>query len=127
MTRPIAEGGGGDDGRITFAAAGRRNRRTLAVLRSLGLDAATRQLALFWQGLFAGATVVVIGIPIGLIGGTLVWGRTAADLGTEPGMPFPSNLFAFGVATMLATVVATAVVVGNRAQRSALTSQLRAE
>jgi multiple sugar transport system permease protein len=36
-------------------------------------------------------------------------------------------LFAFGVATMLATAVATAVVVGNRAQRSALTSQLRAE
>lgn len=111
----------------SLAAAGRRNRRTLAVLRSLGLDAATRQWALLWQGVFAGATVVLIGIPLGLIAGSIVWGQTIANLGTQPGMPLPSNLLAFGAVTTLVTAVATAVIAGNRTHGAALTSQLRAE
>ena len=111
----------------SLAAAGRGNRRTLAVLRSLGLDAATRQLALVWQGLIAGAVAVLIGIPLGLVAGSMLWNRTIANLGTQPGIEIPSGMLAVGIATALATAVTTAVVAGNRTRGTALTSQLRAE
>jgi hypothetical protein len=111
----------------SLAAAGRGNRRTIAVLRSLGLDAATRQFALVWQGLITGAVVVLIGIPLGLIAGSMLWNRTVADLGTQPGIAIPSGTIAIGIAAALATAVASAVLVGNRSRGAALTSQLRAE
>ena len=111
----------------SLAAAGRGNRRTLAVLRSLGLDASTRQYALVWQGLIAGAVTVLVGIPLGLIAGSILWDRTIANLGTQPGIEIPSGMLAVGIATALATAVTTAVVAGNRTRGTALTSQLRAE
>ena len=112
----------------SLAAAGRGNRRTLAVLRSLGSRRARHGgFALVWQGLFAGAVVVLIGIPLGLVAGSMLWDRTIAGLGTQSGIAIPSGTLAIGIATALATAVATAVMVGNRAHGAALTSQLRAE
>ena len=57
--------------------------------------------ALVWQGLFAGAVVVLIGIPLGLVTGSVLWDRTIAGLGTRSGIAIPSGMLAIGIAIVL--------------------------
>jgi ABC-type antimicrobial peptide transport system permease subunit len=56
----------------------RRRRQELAVLRSLGFTRPQARLAIAWQATLIAVAGIVLGVPLGIIAGRLVW-RSLAD------------------------------------------------
>jgi ABC-type lipoprotein release transport system permease subunit len=56
----------------------RRRRQELAVLRSLGFTRRQSRLAIAWQATLIAVAGIVIGVPLGIVAGRLVW-RSLAD------------------------------------------------
>ena len=56
----------------------RRRRQELAVLRSLGFTRRQSRLAIVWQATLIAVAGIVLGVPLGIVAGRLVW-RSLAD------------------------------------------------
>jgi hypothetical protein len=56
----------------------RRRRHELAVLRSLGFTRRQTRLAIAWQATLIAAAGLIVGVPLGIVAGRLVW-RHLAD------------------------------------------------
>jgi FtsX-like permease family protein len=74
---------------LTQLAEVRRRRHDLAVLKSLGLKRSQLRSTIAWQATLTSAIALVVGVPVGIIAGRLLWIRFATSLGviTTPAVP----------------------------------------
>ena len=74
---------------FTLVVSVNRRSRDLAVLKTVGFVRRQVRAAVAWQATTLGAIGVVVGVPLGLLAGRLVWQRVADGLGvaTTPTWP----------------------------------------
>jgi ABC-type antimicrobial peptide transport system permease subunit len=112
---------------ITLIASVRRRRRDLAVLKTLGLSG--RQLATIvaWQSSVAVTIGTIVGVPLGIVAGRLLWDLFASGIHAVPAPSVPA-LAIVGIALgaiVLANIVAA--IPGRIAARTPTAILLRAE
>ncbi len=90
-----------------LVSTARLRRRELAVLRALGFQRWQLAATLAWQATTIAVLGLVVGVPLGLAAGRIVWGAVARGIGVvdDPVMP----------ALAIAVVVVAALVVANLA------------
>jgi ABC-type lipoprotein release transport system permease subunit len=88
----------------------RRRRRDLAILRAIGCRRRQTGAVIHWQGFFLAAAAIVLGVPIGLIGGRLLWnsiadGTNVLSMSETPwaAIGLVATAAVFGAAVVLAT------------------------
>jgi len=112
---------------ITLVASVRRRRRDLAVLKTLGLSG--RQLAAIvaWQSSISVAIGTIIGLPLGVVVGRLLWDLFANGIHAVPDPSVPAwVVVGIGLgALVLANIVAA--IPGRLAARTPTAVLLRAE
>ena len=95
----------------TLVTSIRRRRRDLAILKMLGFVPGQVRIAVApWQATTFVATALLIGIPVGIAVGRVVWTVFATNLGTKPEPVTPSLrlLIAAAGAIVLANLIAIA-------------------
>ena len=110
-----------------LASAVRRRRRDLAILKVLGFARGQVSASVAWQANVIAGIAIVIGIPVGIIGGQIAWRLFANELGVPP-RPAISAL-AIGIVVVAALVLAniTALVPARIAARTRPSVALHAE
>jgi len=111
----------------TLATSIRRRRRDFAILKMLGFVPAQVRSTVAWQATTFVSTALLIGIPVGIGVGRVVWTAFANQLGTvpEPITPSVSLLLAIASGIVLANVIAAipAVVAGRMRPAPALRAE----
>jgi hypothetical protein len=90
-------------------------RRELAVLRALGCRRTQLYATASWQAVTVVAIGLVVGIPLGLIGGSAVWRSFASNLGILPAPELPWAWIAVVVVAAVAIAIVSALVSGRSA------------
>jgi hypothetical protein len=108
-------------------AATRRRRRELAVLKALGMTRGQLGSVVTWQAMTILALAVVVGIPVGLAVGRVLWSSFAASLGVVPVVVAPALVFVIGTLVLLLAGALLAAVPAALAARTPTTMALRAE
>jgi ABC-type lipoprotein release transport system permease subunit len=108
-------------------SAVRRRRRDLALLATLGLTRRQISSTVAWQSTTVGVLALVIGVPLGIIGGRWAWGLLADDLGTLSEPRVPILAIAIGIPVVLVLCNAVAYVPGRIAARMKPAVVLRSE
>jgi hypothetical protein len=111
----------------TLASLVHRRARDLATLKTLGFAPSQIRRMVAWQSTAFVSVALLIGLPIGVAGGRLVWDAFATQLGTlvEPVTPPVPLLLMVPAAVIVANVVAS--VPGLLASRTAPALVLRSE
>ena len=97
----------------TVLAAARRRRRELALLKALGLTRQQMRNIVGVQTLVLLVIAIIVGIPVGIAAGHLLWDSFAASLGVAPVVEVPIVALLLGTVgllvagTVLGTVPAT--------------------
>jgi len=105
----------------------RRHRRDFAILRALGLTRGQIRHAAAWQaGTLTGAALA-IGIPAGMVCGSVAWRIFADHLGILPVLQVPVQQLSAVVPIALALTVAIAALPGESAARTKPAQVLRSE
>ncbi len=91
---------------LTLVAVVRRRRRDLSILSALGFTPHQLRVTFLLQGLLFGLAGVVLGTPLGIVLGRVLWVAFAGTLGvvTDPSMSWPV------IGAVAAVVVAIGVV-----------------
>jgi ABC-type antimicrobial peptide transport system permease subunit len=105
----------------------RRRRRELAVLRALGFGPADERTAIRWQAACIAIVALVLGLPLGVIGGRLVFETLVEDAGLERTFATSAFVIAGAVIATICALQLLAVVLGSRAGRLRPAAVLRAE
>ena len=84
-----------------LVTAVRRRRRDLALLKTLGFDRRQVRATVAWQATILAAVGLIVGIPLGLIVGDLVWNHITDGLG----MPIPATTPALAIALTIPVVL----------------------
>ena len=94
----------------TLVTSIRRRRRDLAILKMLGFVPGQVRWAVAWQATTFVCTALLIGLPIGVAVGRVVWSAFATNLGTvpEPVTPSVSLFLTIPGAILLANLIAIA-------------------
>jgi ABC-type lipoprotein release transport system permease subunit len=112
---------------LTLIASVRRRRRDLALLKALGFT--HRQLAavVAWQSSVAVAIGTIIGVPIGIVVGRVLWSLFAHELHVvpQPSVPALTLFFVAVAALVLANMVAA--IPGRQAARTPTALVLQSE
>jgi ABC-type antimicrobial peptide transport system permease subunit len=88
----------------------RRRRQELAILRSIGFTRRQSRIAIAWQATLIAAAGVIVGVPVGIVTGRLIW-RWLADNFPVVYAP-PLALVAVLVALPAAVAVANLLAAG---------------
>ncbi len=99
----------------------------MALLRALGADGRWITRAVHWQATAFSSMPLLLGAPLGLIAGRLVFGVFAESVGAVPSASFPAALLATVVLASVALAHAVAAVPAHRARRLAPAPLLTAE
>ncbi len=91
----------------------RRRRQELAILRSIGFTRRQSRIAIAWQATLIAAAGVIVGVPLGILAGRLVW-RHLADNFPVVYAP-PLALVAMIVIAPVALLLANLLAAGPRA------------
>ncbi len=85
----------------------RRRRRDLAVLKTMGFVRRQIHAAVAWQAVTLTVIAAAIGVPLGIVGGRVVWSLFANELGvvSPPRAALSWNLTVIPVAVLLALVI----------------------
>jgi hypothetical protein len=110
----------------TLAVAVRRRIRQLGVLRALGMNARQVGRVLVWQGVALALTIALIGLPLGIALGAVVWRAFAHALGVATRATVPWSILLLIPASVAVGVLA-AVVPAWRARRQRVSELLRVE
>jgi hypothetical protein len=105
----------------------RRRRHDIAVLQSVGLGAPDIRRSVVVQAVVVAAAGLVVGAPLGLALGNVVWRRLAGAIGVPAAVEFPWLLVAAVPLAVVAVVAALALVPARRAARTRPAAVLRAE
>jgi FtsX-like permease family len=111
----------------TILAAAWRRRRELAVLKALGLTRRQLRIIVTVQTLILLLIAVVVGIPVGIAAGHLLWDNFAASLGVVPVVVVPLAALVVGVIALLLVGTALATIPALVAARTPTAVVLRAE
>ena len=86
----------------------RRRRRDFAVLKTLGFDRRQVRATVAWQATTLATVGLVLGVPLGVVVGRLVWGRVADGLGisTTGAVPVIALMLLVPAAVVLANLIA---------------------
>jgi ABC-type lipoprotein release transport system permease subunit len=109
-----------------IALSVRSRRLDLSVLRALGLAPRRLGRVLAWQGIALAATTLVIGVPLGLLAGSLLWANVADQLGVRDD-PVVTPLLVLLVPASLLVAVVASLSSARRARRLPVATMLRAE
>ena len=107
--------------------ASTRRRADIAVARALGFTPRQAASSVRWQGIVITAVAVVVGVPLGVIVGRLVWKQVAAGVGAVDLVSIPWPMILIAPLAALAAMVAVASIVGRRAARLRPAAVLRSE
>ena len=103
----------------------RRRQRELAVLKVIGFEGSDTRRVVAWQALTFGLVAMLVGIPIGVLGGRVAWAVAAHQLGI-PSFPVTSIAsVTVVVAAFLLVLVLTALVPAQLASRVPVADSLR--
>jgi predicted lysophospholipase L1 biosynthesis ABC-type transport system permease subunit len=105
----------------------RRRRRELAVLKTLGFARRQVRATIAWQASTVAAIGLIVGIPLGLVAGRVVWLAVADELGvsTDPTWPVLGVLLLIPAAFLLVNVIAA--LPARRAANTQPAAVLRSE
>lgn len=101
-----------------LVTAVRRRRSELALLKVLGFDRRQVRATVAWQATTLGAVGLVLGIPIGIILGRLLWQAVANGLGVSPEVTTPALWLLVSVPCVLVLVNLIAFVPARSAART---------
>ena len=96
----------------------RNRRRDLAILKTLGATRRQLALAVAWQATTLVAVALVVGVPLGIVGGSLVWRAFSNDLGIGDAVSVPVLAFVGIVAAGLVLANLIALAPGRAAART---------
>jgi len=105
----------------------RRRRRELAVLKTLGFTRRQVRATVAWQATTLAAVGLVVGIPAGLIVGSLVWRAIADGLGVSSAASIPALTLLLTVPVVIALANLTAYLPARSAAQTRPALALRAE
>lgn len=97
----------------------RRRRRDLAVLGALGAEPRLRRAIVRWQALAIASVPLLVGVPLGVIGGRLVFREFAARLGAVPDPLVDVLVVLLAIGATLVIAVLAAEVADRRRVRLA--------
>lgn len=109
----------------TLVTSIRRRRRDLAILKSLGFDRRQVTAAVAWQSTTMASLSLLLGIPVGIAAGRLVWTMFADALGVAPEPAVPLGAILLLVPTVLIVGVLIAVLPARSASRTRPAIMLR--
>ena len=105
----------------------RRRRRALAVLKTLGFERRQVRAAVAWQATTVVLVGVLLGVPLGLVAGRVVWGLVARELGVSGDPTWPVLGIALLVPAALLVVNVVAAFPARRAAHTLPAVVLRSE
>ena len=105
-------------------SAVRRRRLELAVLRTMGFVRSQTRRAVAWQALTFGVVALVVGVPLGVAAGRVVWSMAASQLGIPSQPVVPIAALAAVTAAFLLLLVLTALAPAHLASRVATATAL---
>jgi ABC-type antimicrobial peptide transport system permease subunit len=95
----------------------RGRRRDLAILRSLGADRSWITRAVHWQATVLTVLPVVVGIPLGIVIGRVVFVAFADSMGAVNDAAIPLLSIAVGAVAVVAVANGVAAMVSQRTRR----------
>jgi ABC-type lipoprotein release transport system permease subunit len=104
-----------------------RRRRDSGLLKALGFVRGQVAAVVFWQAVTVALVGIVVGVPLGLVAGRVVWRVFALDAGVVAVPVLPGWLIAALVAGVLVAAIAIAIVPAVAAARSPAGRVLHAE
>jgi hypothetical protein len=107
---------------LALTAAVRRHRRDLALLKALGFTRRQVSVTIAWQATSTVAVGLVIGVPLGVVFGRLMWQLFARELDVvaEPAVPLIAIALIVAAAVLAANVLAALPARSARAVPPAL-------
>ena len=111
----------------SLLVASRRRRHDLAVATSLGFTRTQLASTVRWQGLLTASAAIVVGLPLGVLVGRLIWKQVADGVGALDLVSIPWATFVLVPAVALLIVGALGTVVGHRTARLDPARTLRGE
>ncbi|HKY14917.1 MAG TPA: FtsX-like permease family protein [Microthrixaceae bacterium] len=111
----------------TIVTSVRRRRRELAVLKALGFGRRQLRLTVGWQATTLAVVGLVVGLPLGVLVGSLAWRLVAESLGVATDVSVPLPALAVVAVGALVIVNAAAFVPALSAARVRPAVLLRAE
>jgi ABC-type antimicrobial peptide transport system permease subunit len=133
MTPPSAEGAAGlvllgvTSTSHALAVTVRRRRVELGVLSALGFSPRQRRLVIAAQATAIACVALVLGIPLGVIAGRVVWSIIAGSMGVATDAAFPLGLLAVGTAALIVVVNLIGAIPARSAGRLPVADALRSE
>jgi ABC-type antimicrobial peptide transport system permease subunit len=112
---------------LTLVASVRSRRRELALLKMLGFSQRQLAAAIAWQSTAIAVIGLVVGVPIGILLGRILWGLFARQLAALAVVTVPIALLVVVAIGALALANVVAALPGLRAARTPTTLVLRAE
>ena len=110
----------------TLAVSVRVRVHHLGVLRALGMTPRRVGRVLVWQGVALAVAIMAIGIPLGLVFGSVVWRLIADSFGVRTSPTVPAAI-ALVIPVSIVVAVAAALVPARRARRADVSNLLRAD
>jgi hypothetical protein len=102
----------------TLVTSIRRRRRDLAIFKTLGFDRRQVTAAVAWQSTAMAMIALLLGIPVGIAAGRLVWTMVANALGVAPEPVVALSAILLLVPTVLIVGVVISVVPARSASRT---------
>jgi len=112
---------------LTLVATVRRRRRDLALLKTLGFTPRQLAAAVAWQSSVAVAIGTVVGVPLGIVLGRVLWDVFAHQIDVVPAPSIPGLSVALIALAALVLANLVAAVPGRIAARTSTSLLLRAE
>lgn len=111
----------------TLLVALARRRRDLAVVRALGFVPGQARAAIGWQGVLTAAAGAIVGIPVGVVIGRVIWKQVVGGVGALDIVSVPWLLLVLIAVGAVAFCAVCGWVVGRRAARLRPSAVLRSE
>ncbi|HSB86224.1 MAG TPA: FtsX-like permease family protein [Ilumatobacteraceae bacterium] len=111
----------------TLSTVANTRRHDLGVLRALGLGPRQAHLVMWWHGGMLAMVALIIGLPLGVIGGRLLWQAVARSIDSVDVTQVPWPGLAVFAAGLLVVSIAAGAVASRRAVPHQLSTLLRSE
>jgi ABC-type antimicrobial peptide transport system permease subunit len=112
---------------LTVLSLVRRRRHELALLKTIGMTRRQIRAVIAWQTTLTLLIAVVVGGPLGVIGGRLAWRAFAGSLGVAPVVEVPLAVVVLGLAVLVLAGDLLAALPAAVAARTRPALELRAE